>query len=304
MGEIDVKIIKRTQETLGKIIKKPVLTEKLLSRPPFRFLHDICTSVIRSTGLMKGLFNSEELEADNVKDKDKKLAFLQKLVDFLTVVHERTIPVRIMSIVAGKEAEKTNEMLYLLAEAVNKKINNEEYVARVLQGRKVDDVKASIVGKEVSEIKHPKKKPGTESNPVGHRAKLTQSRQKYKLNGVKVNELEKPFVDNNKYPVNLENCDNARENHMIQDSGSPAGNHCGLQTLEKSQEEIVAPSLQNSETSVFQPRLHRPASAKGQRVKKDGSCLTSEVKNWVNHPLLIGDNKLMQWLISDYPKLQ
>ncbi|CAH8471701.1 unnamed protein product [Schistosoma rodhaini] len=266
MGEIDVKIIKRTQETLGKIIKKPVLTEKLLSRPPFRFLHDICTSVIRSTGLMKGLFNSEELEADNVKDKDKKLAFLQKLVDFLTVVHERTIPVRIMSIVAGKEAEKTNEMLYLLAEAVNKKINNEEYVARVLQGRKVDDVKASIVGKEVSEIKHPKKKPGTESNPVGHRAKLTQSRQKYKLNGVK----------DSTDPVNLENCDNARENHMIQDSGSPAGNHCGLQTPEKSQEEIVAPSLQNSETSVFQPRLHRPASAKGQRVKKDDVKLSTD----------------------------
>lgn len=71
---------------------------------------------------MKGLFNSEELEADNVKDKDKKLAFLQKLVDFLSVVHERTIPVRIMSIVAGKEAEKTNEMLFLLAEAVNKKV--------------------------------------------------------------------------------------------------------------------------------------------------------------------------------------
>lgn len=71
---------------------------------------------------MKGLFKSEELEADNVKDKDKKLAFLQKLVDFLSVVHERTIPVRIMSIVAGKEAEKTNEMLFLLAEAVNKKV--------------------------------------------------------------------------------------------------------------------------------------------------------------------------------------
>lgn len=71
---------------------------------------------------MKGLFNSEELEADNVKDKDKKLAFLQKLVDFLSAVHERTIPVRIMSIVAGKEAEKTNEMLFLLAEAVNKKV--------------------------------------------------------------------------------------------------------------------------------------------------------------------------------------
>ncbi|CAI2723705.1 unnamed protein product [Schistosoma spindalis] len=274
MCEVDVKIIKRTQETLGKLIKKPVLTEKLLSRPPFRFLHDICTSVIRSTGLMKGLFNSEELEADNVKDKDKKLAFLQKLVDFLTVVHERTIPVRIMSIVAGKEAEKTNEMLFLLAEAVNKKINNEEYVARVLQGRKVDDGKTSTVKKQVSEIKLSKKKPSSESNIVDHRTKLTQSRRKYKLN------MEKDSTD----PVNIEKCGSARESNLFQDSGSRAGKQCGLQTPEKSQEETVAPTLQNSETSVFQPRHHRPASAKGQRVKNDDVKISTDQQDSKREP--------------------
>lgn len=42
---MDPRIVKKTQDTLGKIIKKPPLTEKLLSKPPFRFLHDIITSV-------------------------------------------------------------------------------------------------------------------------------------------------------------------------------------------------------------------------------------------------------------------
>ncbi|THD21947.1 TRAF3-interacting protein 1 [Fasciola hepatica] len=131
--DIDPRIIKRTQDTLGKIIRKPTLTDKLLSRPPFRFLHDIFTAFIRATGLMKGLFTPEELIADNVKEKDSKLAFLQKVVDYLSIAHDTVIPVRTMSIIAGKEPEKTNELLYLLAETINRGVDNDECVQRVLQ---------------------------------------------------------------------------------------------------------------------------------------------------------------------------
>lgn len=38
-------MVKKTQDTLGKVIKKPPLTEKLLSKPPFRYLHDIFSEV-------------------------------------------------------------------------------------------------------------------------------------------------------------------------------------------------------------------------------------------------------------------
>lgn len=45
MAEINDSIIKATQDSLGKLIKKPVLTDKLLRKPPFKFLHDIISAV-------------------------------------------------------------------------------------------------------------------------------------------------------------------------------------------------------------------------------------------------------------------
>ena len=45
MAELDLSIIRKTQDSLGKVIKKPQLTDALLSKPPFRFLYDIIISV-------------------------------------------------------------------------------------------------------------------------------------------------------------------------------------------------------------------------------------------------------------------
>lgn len=44
---VDPAIIKLTRDTLGQFVKRPPLTEKLLNKPPFRFLHDIMTAVRR-----------------------------------------------------------------------------------------------------------------------------------------------------------------------------------------------------------------------------------------------------------------
>lgn len=43
-------VVKRTQEALGKVIRRPPLTEKLLNKPPFRYLHDIITEVRAGPG--------------------------------------------------------------------------------------------------------------------------------------------------------------------------------------------------------------------------------------------------------------
>lgn len=41
----DLNVIRQTQESLGKVVKKVPLNDKLLGRPPFKFLHDIIKEV-------------------------------------------------------------------------------------------------------------------------------------------------------------------------------------------------------------------------------------------------------------------
>ncbi|XP_058644060.1 TRAF3-interacting protein 1 [Onychostoma macrolepis] len=131
-------VAKKTQETLGKVIKKPPLTEKLLSKPPFRYLHDIFSEVIRTTGFMKGLYVEAEMKSDNVKDKDSKIAFLQKAIDVVMLVSGEPLAAKPARIVAGHEPEKTNELLQVIAKCCLNKLSSDEAVRRVLAGDKVD----------------------------------------------------------------------------------------------------------------------------------------------------------------------
>ena len=42
---IDAEVIKKTQDVLGKYVKKPPLTDKLLRKPPFKFILDVVKAV-------------------------------------------------------------------------------------------------------------------------------------------------------------------------------------------------------------------------------------------------------------------
>ncbi|CAJ1078811.1 TRAF3-interacting protein 1 isoform X1 [Xyrichtys novacula] len=131
-------VVKKTQDTLGKVIKRPQLSEKLLSKPPFKYLHDIFSEVIRTTGFMKGLYGENELKSDNVKDKDSKIVFLQKAIDVVMLVSGEPLAAKPARIVAGHEPEKTNELLQAIAKCCLNKLSSDDAVRRVLAGEKVD----------------------------------------------------------------------------------------------------------------------------------------------------------------------
>ncbi|XP_036925093.1 TRAF3-interacting protein 1 isoform X4 [Sturnira hondurensis] len=129
-------VVRRTQEALGKVIRRPPLTEKLLSKPPFRYLHDIITEVIRMTGFMKGLYTDAEMKSDNVKDKDSKISFLQKAIDVVVLVSGEPLAVKPARVVAGHEPERTNELLQRIGRCCLGQLSSEDAVKRVLAGEK------------------------------------------------------------------------------------------------------------------------------------------------------------------------
>eukprot|EP00796_Vickermania_ingenoplastis_P010101 gene10101-7068_t len=105
----------KTQAELGAVISAPKLSEKLLTRPPFRFLHDVVTNFIKTTGFPEGLFPEEMLDSAKVTEKEAKTEFMRLLIAAVEAATGSTCAAKPAKIIAGQEPENTNQMLQLLA---------------------------------------------------------------------------------------------------------------------------------------------------------------------------------------------
>ncbi|KAL3787054.1 hypothetical protein HJC23_011738 [Cyclotella cryptica] len=104
--------INQTREVIARIVTKPKCSDKLLSKPPFRFLHDVFMAIGEATGFNLGrVFRNEEMVSANIKEKQEKIDFLEKLISFLEAELQISIDVKASKIVAGLEAEKTRYLL-------------------------------------------------------------------------------------------------------------------------------------------------------------------------------------------------
>ncbi|KJH43385.1 hypothetical protein DICVIV_10591 [Dictyocaulus viviparus] len=113
-----------TRKAFSALIDKPPLTDKLLARPPFKFILDIVQSIILKTGYLKEQFSSDDLNPSKFIDKTTKIAFLDSLVKIL---NDGTLDnVKSSKIVAGKEPELTNLLLIKLAEKARAHLQNKK----------------------------------------------------------------------------------------------------------------------------------------------------------------------------------
>ena len=111
--------ISETRSAIAALIKKPKCTDKLLARPPFRFLFDIIIAVNAATELgLEQVLTEAEFDSTNLKDKSSKLAFLDKVVEHVEArLGHQTIDLNPKKVIAGLETEKTRAFLQLLAAA-------------------------------------------------------------------------------------------------------------------------------------------------------------------------------------------
>lgn len=136
MSELD-QLIEVAKNKVSAIISKPKMSEKLLAKPPFRFLHDTISAIISTTGFAEGLYTTEEQDSGNINERDAKINYLQKMINCVGICIGSQLEVRAAKIVAGQEPELTCKFLINLCDcaintnidvqsSVNRTLNNEE----------------------------------------------------------------------------------------------------------------------------------------------------------------------------------
>jgi len=77
------------------------MTEKLLTKPPFRYLHDIFTATMGKTGFGEGMFQGEELNSKSFEDRDSKMGFLVKVITLTEMMVGNKIDIKPSMVLAG-----------------------------------------------------------------------------------------------------------------------------------------------------------------------------------------------------------
>ena len=110
--------IEQVMRVLQPMFQRPKLRSRLLQKPPFRFLHDIISAIMKSTDFPSNLlFAEEELQSSTFKnDKEAKIAFLDKIIGIVNASRELPVEVESKHIVAGVKAVSTLNLLVAFGE--------------------------------------------------------------------------------------------------------------------------------------------------------------------------------------------
>lgn len=108
------------------------MTQKLLEKPPFRYLHDILSATMGATNFATGLYSEAEMDSKAMTERDQKIDFLTKAIALTELMSGEKLEVKPAKIVAGLEADKTNIFLQAMFKCATSGVDSTPYVKQIL----------------------------------------------------------------------------------------------------------------------------------------------------------------------------
>ena len=159
-----------TGKMFSSLIEKPKMTEKLLKKPPPKYIYDIILNTMKKTNFPKGLLTDQEMDHKYFEaDPHHKLAILQKVVDITKIVVNENFEIKCTNILKGEQPDKTNHFLQMFYKAATNGKDNTPLIQKYLENQNKKEPKKPEVempnnfGKET--------KPKTEKPPKAEKPK-------------------------------------------------------------------------------------------------------------------------------------
>ena len=133
-----------TGKMFSSLIQKPKMTEKLLKKPPPKYIYDIILNTMKATGFPKGLYTAEEEDHKYFEsDAHHKLDILQKAIDITKIVMNENFDIKCTNILKGEQPEKTNYFLQLFYKAATNGKDNTPLIQKYLEKKNKKEEKKS-----------------------------------------------------------------------------------------------------------------------------------------------------------------
>ena len=125
-----------TGKMFGSLIEKPKMTEKLLKKPPPKYIYDIILNTMKKTNFPKGLLSDQEMDHKYFEaDPHHKLAILQKVVDITKIVVNENFEIKCTNILKGEQPDKTNYFLQMFYKAATNGKDNTPLIQKYLENQ-------------------------------------------------------------------------------------------------------------------------------------------------------------------------
>ena len=131
-----------TGKLFGSLIEKPKMTEKLLKKPPPKYIYDIILNTMKKTNFPKGLLTDQEMDHKYFEaDPHHKLAILQKVIDITRIVMNENFDIKTTNILKGEQPDKTNYFLQMFYKAATNGKDNTPLIEKYLENQTKKETK-------------------------------------------------------------------------------------------------------------------------------------------------------------------